>query len=151
MAKHYSQYSQGEFHPLNKDKYKGSLPIIFRSSWEKALMIYLDNNSSCLTWGSESCVVRYISPIDKRIHRYFIDFTATFKDKTGALQKFYIEIKPKGQLEPPKKTARTKETAYVNAYKTYIVNSAKWKAALDFAKTKGAKFIIITEDQLFRK
>lgn len=145
-----SEFTQGKFNPSNKDKYKGTYPIVYRSSWELMLMQYLDRCIACISWGSESCIVRYISPIDKIVHRYFIDFTATFKDKSGVLQKFYIEVKPKCELSMPVKGPRMKEITFVNRYKTYLVNSAKWKAATEFAKTKGAKFIILTEDQLFR-
>lgn len=145
-----TEYQQGKFNPINSSKYQGIYPIIYRSSWELKLMQYLDKSDACISWGSESCIVRYISPIDRISHRYFIDFTATFKDKNNQIQKFYIEIKPKCELSKPIKTPRMKETTFVNRYKTYLINDAKWKAASEFAKTKGARFIILTEDQLFR-
>ena len=31
---------------------------------------------------------------------------------------------------------------------TYIVNKAKWNSASNFAKSKGLKFVILTEKQL---
>lgn len=138
-------YEQGTFHPVNKNKYHGTRPILYRSSYEKKMMQYLDNCSSCISWKSETVIVRYTSPLDKRIHRYFIDFEATFRNKKGEIQTFLIEVKPKMQVSPPKNKTKT----YEKRMQTYLVNSAKWDAAKKWAEEKGKKFIIITENELF--
>ena len=43
MAKN---YVQGIYEPLNKNKYKGSTPIIYRSSLEKRIFYLLDSNKN---------------------------------------------------------------------------------------------------------
>ena len=51
------------------------------------------------------------------------------------------------QCSPPKfKGRRTKR--YLAEEKAYVVNSAKWKAAEEYAKDRGQKFVILTEDEL---
>lgn len=147
--KKFQKYQQSVFNPVNKEKYKGSTPIIARSSWELKLMQYLDRNSNCISWGSESAVVRYTNPMDHQIHRYFIDFTAVFRDRHGELKKYYIEVKPYKQTLPPTQTKNKKPSTLLHESETYVKNQAKWKAARDWAKTKDAQFIILTEKELF--
>lgn len=147
----YKRYKQGNFVPQNKDKYKGSFPITFRSSWELALCKYLDLCSACVSWGSESAVVHYMSPIDNQVHKYFIDFTAVFKDRENKLHKYYIEIKPARQLVQPKPSVKKQEKTFLKEQQDYIINTCKWKSAVEWAKTKGAKFVILTEKELFKQ
>ena len=33
-----------------------------------------DLNPDVLKWGSEETVIPYVSPLDNKIHRYFVDF-----------------------------------------------------------------------------
>jgi hypothetical protein len=146
-----SFFEQGKFIPSYKEKYKGTTPIVYRSSWERQLMMFLDRNTACISWGSESSIVPYVSPIDKQLHRYFIDFVAVFRDKFGADNKYYIEIKPRKQTIMPKPSPRKKQETYMKEVETFAVNCAKWKAAKEYAKKKSAKFIIITEVELFKK
>lgn len=137
------------FKPSNPDKYTGTYPIISRSSWELAAMRYFDKCSSCLSWGSESAVVRYYDPVKQKTRRYFIDFTAVFKTKDGSIKKFIIEIKPSRQCEPPKPSKRKKAKTLLNEANTYRTNLAKWEAANKWAKSKGYIFLILTEKDLF--
>ena len=66
---------QGKFKPKNPSKYKGDpTNIVYRSSWELKLMMYLDTHPNVLKWGSEEIVIPYESPVDGRMHRYFPDF-----------------------------------------------------------------------------
>jgi hypothetical protein len=146
--KKYSRYKQGSFTPQNKEKYKGTYPVIYRSSWELAAFRWLDLNPKCISWGSESAVVSYI--LNGKQHRYFIDVTATFKTRDG-VKKFYIEIKPYKQTIEPKPSPRKKQKTFLQEKSMFIKNKAKWEAATKFAKRKGAEFIILTEKQLFRK
>ena len=82
-----------------------------------------------------------------RDSRYFIDFTITIKDRHDQLNTYLVEIKPKVQTQPPKfKGRRTKR--YLTEKKAYIINTAKWKAAEQYALDRGQKFIIINEDDL---
>lgn len=142
------EYSQGKFVPRNPDKYVGDVSnIVYRSSWEKKCMIYFDNNPGILKWSSEETIVPYISPVDGRPHRYFIDFTVMFKTKSGEIKRAIVEIKPKAQTVPPVKRKNTQR--YITEVKTYSVNQAKWKYASEWAKRNNFEFMILTEDHLF--
>jgi hypothetical protein len=137
------------FHPVYKEKYKGTYPIVSRSSWETKAMQYFDKASKCISWASESAVVRYYDPVKGKDRRYFIDFTATFETRAGEIKKFYIEVKPYRQTLQPKPTKRKKQKTFLNECNTYKTNVAKWESATAWAKSKGATFIIITEKELF--
>ena len=55
----------GRYIPTNPDKYKGNpMKIIYRSLWERRLMVYCDKKTSVLEWGSEEIVIPYYSPLD---------------------------------------------------------------------------------------
>ena len=66
---------RGRYIPKNPDKYRGDRSnIIYRSSWERKLMVYCDITEAVIEWGSEEVIIPYLSPVDNRIHRYFPDF-----------------------------------------------------------------------------
>jgi hypothetical protein len=148
-----NKYDQGQFHPRRVEKYKGKLPIIYRSSWEKKFCSFCDNTPQVIAWGSESVVIRYNDPSRKNTsHRYFIDFNMTVKTKDGSLQKFIVEVKPFKETQKPVLSARRKPATMKRELETYIRNQAKWKAATEWAKQKGGtKFIVITEKDLFQQ
>jgi hypothetical protein len=134
--------------PVNYSKYRGDInDIVARSSWEVKFMNWCDQNESVLEWGSEVVIIPYISPVDKRPHRYFVDFFIKVKDKNGDIKKYLIEIKPKRYTMPPpiphKKTKKFIEEVF-----QYGVNEAKWKAADSFCTERGWKFLVLTEDHL---
>ncbi|HET8687567.1 MAG TPA: TnsA endonuclease N-terminal domain-containing protein [Methanosarcina sp.] len=137
-----------KFKPKFPKKYKGDPTNIFcRSSWEKMVMLWLDNHTSCIEWSSEQIIIPYFSPVDEKMHRYFVDFSATFKYKDGSVKKFLIEVKPHKQtLQPVKGNKKTK--TFLTEAATYAVNQAKWKAAEKYAAERGMKFIKITEYEL---
>jgi len=142
-----SKYRQGSFTPRFPEKYKGSFPIIFRSSWELKFQKWADANPNVLSWGSESIVIPYQNPLTGRVSRYFVDFNITMRDKNGELKKFLIEVKPHSQTLPPvQKNKKTKSLLYQQA--EYVKNQAKWTAAKAFCEAKGSTFVIITEKQL---
>ena len=142
-----SKFRQGVFSPQHKEKYKGSFPILYRSSWECKAMRFFDLNPNVLSWGSESIVIPYQNPLTGRVSRYFVDFNITMLDKNGELKKFLIEIKPSSQTVPPvQKNRKTKSLMRQQA--EYIKNQAKWQAARSFCEAKGSTFVIITEKQL---
>ena len=37
-------YVQGQYKPINPEKYVGTYPIVFRSSWEHKVMVLFDTN-----------------------------------------------------------------------------------------------------------
>lgn len=148
MAKYY----QGKFKPRNPKKYMGNpANIIYRSSWELKLMVWLDTHSKITQWGSEEIVIPYRNPIDGKVHRYFTDFVVKQKDKQGKIKTSLIEVKPKIQTRPPvsattKKGKPTKK--FIKEVMTWGMNEAKWKAAQEFCLDRGWEFKIFTEDHL---
>ncbi len=145
------EYLQGKFTPRNPQKYVGDVTNIqFRSSWERKLMIRFDEDSSFLKWTSEEFVIPYISPVDGKPHRYFVDFAVEYKTKDNVVKKALVEVKPKDQTKPPVKPKRVTKY-FMESVETYAVNQAKWDAATKWCKTKGWDFIIITEEHLFGK
>lgn len=143
-----SKTYKGKFTPTNPEKYVGDVNnIIYRSSWERAYFRYCDTHSNILNWNSEGVVVPYLSPLDNRMHRYYIDVWVRFKRVDGSIGTKIIEIKPAKETRPPK--PRKKMTPrYKREIETWIRNSAKWEAAEKFAKSKGTEFIKLTENEL---
>lgn len=141
-------YKQGIFKPKNQHKYVGDLHnIIYRSSWEYIFLKWCDTNASVINYSSEEIIIPYRSPIDGQIHRYFVDFKINIVDKNKNLQTYLVEIKPDIQTKPPVKGNKRKQT-YINECSTYAVNSAKWNAAIEYAKDRNWKFIIFNEYHL---
>jgi hypothetical protein len=143
---------QGVFRARNPKKYKGDpTNIIYRSRWELKLMAHLDEHPDVLEWSSEEVVIPYISPIDGRRHRYFVDFFVKKKNRDGKVESVLIEVKPFAQTQPPTvmETRSSKPTRrYIREVMTWGINSAKWKAASEYCKDRNWKFIIMTEKEL---
>ena len=139
---------KGFFRPKNPQKYMGDpRNIIYRSRWELKLMMYLDDHRDVIKWGSEEVVVPYRSPIDGRVHRYFVDFVVTKINKEGKRETSLIEVKPAAQTKPPERqTKKTKR--YLTEVMTWGVNEAKWNAAREFCEDRGWTFHIFTEKEL---
>jgi hypothetical protein len=139
---------KGYFKPKNPQKYKGDpTNIIYRSSWELKLMLYLDRHKDILFWQSEEISIPYRSPIDNRIHRYFPDFLVTKINKEGKKETALIEVKPFDQTRQPKRQEKLTKK-YITEVKTWGVNEAKWKAANEYCKDRGWSFHIFTEREL---
>ena len=129
---------KGKWKPKNIHKYNGDpTKITYRSLWERNAFRYLDKHPAVKWWNSEETIVPYICGTDRKPHRYFIDLTIRFVDGTTVL----VEIKPKKQTQPPKRKS-------INESLTYIKNTSKWKYAKRYAKDRGWKFEIWTEDTL---
>ena len=139
-----------------KSRYKPEFPvkyagnsgnIICRSSWENEFCHYCDTSNNILEWASEEFYIKYISPVDNRLHRYYPDFLIKVKESNGSIKTYVIEVKPKKQTRPPKK--RKKVTlSYLYECKTYAVNTSKWAAAKEFCNDRKWEFKIITEQEL---
>ena len=146
MAK--KSYIQGTYNLKNPDKYKGSLPVVYRSSWEKRVFYFLDTNKHIISWGSESIIIPYVYKVDNKPHRYFVDINFTVKTKSGELKRYIIEIKPYDQTIPPKQPKRKTQKAIMNYNQKlleYQKNQDKWEAASKWAKKNGYIFEIWTE------
>ena len=139
---------KGRYRPSNPKKYKGNPSnIIYRSLWERKFMVYCDNHTKILEWGSEEIALPYRSPVDNKIHRYYPDFYIKVREQNGKIKRYIIEIKPKRQtVEPKMKKRKTK--GYIYEVYEYARNQAKWKAAEEFCKDRMWEFKVLTEDEL---
>lgn len=144
----YTKTYKGKFRTKNPAKYKGDINnIVYRSLWELRFMKWCDTNPSVEEWGSETIIVPYISPLDRKVHRYFVDFYMKIKDKNGKIEKYLIEIKPERFTKPPE-IPQKKTKRFIDEVFQYGVNEAKWKAAFEFCEDRNMKFIILTEKDL---
>ena len=139
---------RGKFKPRNPKKYVGDpTKITYRSGLELKFMNYLDKHSDVISWGSETVVIPYRSPIDKKFHRYFMDFIIQFKKPDGVVETMLVEVKPKSQTRPPKKPSRVTRR-FLNEVRTWGVNEAKWMATHEYVQKRGWKFMIMTEQEI---
>lgn len=139
---------KGRFSPKNPEKYKGDpTNIIYRSLWERKVMVYLDENPNVIEWNSEEIIIPYISPVDNRPHRYFPDFWVRARSKDGLTKTMLLEVKPKAQTKEPKKKSKVTKK-YITEVMTWGVNQAKWKYAQEYCLDRGWEFKILTEDEL---
>ena len=131
------RYKQGYINPLSCKKLFPGLKhdkIIYRSSYEKTFIQWLEQSNKIKFWGSECIKIPYISTIDKKTHNYYPDY---FVETTDG-ECYVIEVKPYNQTKKP-----VNENGW--AAKEYVRNSCKWRAALEYCDYKGFKFKIITE------
>lgn len=132
----------------NPDKYVGNPNDIWiRSSYERKFMRWCDLNESVLKWGSEIYPIDYYYQVDKKIHRYFIDFFVQLKTQSGNIQNLAIEIKPYTQTQKPVR-GKKRESTFINECLTYQKNSDKWTAAKLWAEQNNFTFQILTEREL---
>ena len=145
----YSQNTyKGRYKVNNPLKYTGDhTNVIYRSFWEFKFMKYCDLSPTVLEWGSEEVVIPYLSPVDGKVHRYFVDFYMKVQEQSGKISRYLIEIKPFKFTQPPTQPKR-KTQQYINEVFQYGVNQAKWKYATAFCQERGWKFEIITEKEL---
>lgn len=148
--KKYSKYKQGMYKPTNPKKYIGYGKPTYRSSWELKFFRWCDHNTRVVKWASESTIIPYISPVDKKAHRYFVDNTVHIQEG-NKITKYIIEIKPRKQTVKPTVHGNKKESTLLYENMTYAVNMAKWEAAAKWCKKRGYKFQILTEKHLFGK
>ena len=139
---------KSKYKPRNPRKYKGNPNnIVCRSNWEKKFCQWCDTNENILLWASEEFSIPYVSPLDRRVHKYYPDFLIKVQEGGGAIRDYVIEVKPKRQCIPPKRKSKVTKS-YIYEAKTYEVNKAKWRAAEDWCKDRRLTFKVITEDEL---
>jgi hypothetical protein len=139
----------GKYNVKNKSKYMGDVTnVVYRSLWERRVMVFFDKNDTILEWSSEEVVIPYISKLDGKRHRYFVDFKVKFRDvRDGIIKTALVEVKPKKQTLPPKiKKRRTKR--YLNEVKTWVTNQSKWEYAIEYCKERDWQWWLWTEDTL---
>jgi len=140
-------YKQGVYHPVHREKYIGNRIPEYRSSWELKFCQWCDKNTNVLEWGSESIIIPYKSPVDGKVHRYYVDNIITLKEGSNVVR-YLVEIKPHKQTQPPVVSKRKKQSTILYEKATYAVNQAKWDAARQYAKQRNINFIILTENEL---
>lgn len=142
---------KGRYKPINPSKYKGDpTNIIYRSLWERQFMKKCDTTATILEWSSEEIIVNYFSPIDQRVHRYFVDFWIKVQEPDGSVKCKLIEIKPHKQTIEPKPTKKITKK-YITEVKNWIINKNKWDAARAYCEKQQWEFLILTENHLFKK
>lgn len=139
------RFKQGVYKPQYGDKFIGEYAI-YRSGLELKFMKFCDNNPNIIQWGSENVIVPYRSPVDNKMHRYFVDNFVVIKEGQE-IKRYLVEVKPSGQTMPPT-TKYRKKSNLVYEQVQWTVNQAKWSAAKEYSKRKGYDFIIITEKEL---
>lgn len=141
---------KGIFVPSHPEKYQGDVKnIVYRSKLEFKYYTYFDRHPSILKWASEEkdMIVKYISPVDNKYHRYFIDAWVKLKNKKDEIKEYLIEIKPFVFTVPPIAPAR-KTKGFMETVMTWGINNAKWESARKYAKKRGIEFIILTEKDI---
>jgi predicted AlkP superfamily pyrophosphatase or phosphodiesterase len=109
-------------------------------------MKWLDDNPNVIWWGSEEIIIKYRSPLDQKIHRYFPDFIVRLKQKNDTESTVVIEIKPHKQTIKP--VQKRKTNRFLQEAATYAVNQEKWRAADLFCKEHGWQFKVLTEKDI---
>lgn len=163
-----SRFHQGYYIPKHPEKCLSS-ENIYRSSWEASFMRWLDDNPDIVRWASEPIGVKYLNPIANlkyckennmdpndprnwKLCTYYVDIWYEVRQKDGSVKKVFGEIKPWSQTQKPKplyEGASLKEhRRYCKEANDYLVNMAKWKAAIREFTSKGCEFIVITEKTL---
>lgn len=138
---------RGKYVPTNRDKYIGDVTKIrYLSSWELKMFVWCDKSPKVVRWNSEDFIVKYLSPIDNRIHRYLIDVYVEVLQLDGSIQRKLLEIKPAKECKPPRKSKNMAH--YYKALRTWKVNEAKWASARHVAEMNNMTFHLITEKEL---
>lgn len=160
-------YNQGNYIPKFKDKViklNTNGGVYFRSSWERKIMHWLDNNSSITKWGAECLRIPYqMTHFDRgdtkiKEHCYYPDFYYEMRLADGRLKQVVVEVKPmkeykmvqdltEGRLNVPENGLK-KLKNFEYDIKQAQKNRDKWQAMISWCDKKGYEFIIITEQHL---
>lgn len=148
---HNSKAKSGYYKLINPDKYKGNpSEVVYRSSWEKKVMIYCDLNPGVIRWESEPYRVPYVDFYGKT-RNYIPDFylETVNINNPSYINKFILEIKPEKEThepEIPKGYITPKQLKNIEySYSVWIKNKHKWAYALEWCKKRDFIFKIITE------
>jgi len=139
---------QGKYHPRCPNKYTGNKDnIVYRSSWERVMMVWLDNRDDVIRWSSEELAIPYFDPVTSKVRRYFPDFVFTIRKRDGIEKTIIAEVKP--YMETFLRTKPSKSTrSFLFESATFAKNTAKWNAADKFCQDNGWEFKLITEYDL---
>ena len=140
-----ARFAQGKFRLKFPEKYSGTRMPTYRSSWEYTFMKFCDEHPSVSQWASEAVKIPYRNPLTGKQTIYVPDFFIQYKTKKGKNMVELIEVKPDNQT--------IKENLGKSRHNQlhYVLNQAKWEAASKYAKSKGIKFRVITEKDMFHQ
>ncbi len=112
-------------------------------------MVSLDTHPNVIGWSSENVVVPYYYPLDKKWHRYIVDFFVKYQKKDGSVQNTLIEVKPQKFCVSPKlsKTGKKTRRFYAETF-IFAKNQSKWEAAEKYAKERKWDFKVLTEHDI---
>ena len=110
-----------------------------------AFMKFCDENPAIQSWASEAVKIPYRNPFTGKHTIYVPDFFIQYKNKNGSNLVELIEVKPDNQA--------FKESLGKSKHNQmhYVLNQAKWNAANAYAKSKGIRFRVITEKDMFHQ
>ena len=134
--------NKGPFNPQYPQKYTGTYPIIYRSSWELEFMRYCDMHPGVMEWASEPQKIPYKNPLNGKQTVYIPDFLVTYMSTGGKTSTKLIEIKPLHEA-----SASHARSSMDVAIRTK--NEAKWGAATQWAARRGIDFLVLTESELY--
>jgi hypothetical protein len=140
------KFKQGLFKPKNRQKYIGKEDPVYRSGWELKFFRWADDNPNVVEWASEAIIIPYVSPIDRKVHRYYTDGVVAIKEG-NIIKKYIIEIKPRSQTVLPVK-GRKRMSTMIYETARFAQNQAKWDAAKKWCEKYGYSFLILTEKEL---
>lgn len=139
-----TKQAQGVYNITNIKKYASRNPPIFRSSWERDVMVSLDLNPAVIEWSVEPFSIPYHCPIDDKTKQYWPDFYVRYIGADGKEHAQIIEVKPHKQCYM--QLAKSKKDKMIVS-----INQSKWAFALEFCKKNGLEFKLITEKDLYKK
>lgn len=140
---------QGKFRPRHPEKYLGNYGnILYRSSWELKVMQWCDQSEQIIAWQSEERRVPYYDPVAKKRRTYYPDFYIRYRRNDGIIVEELVEVKPAKQVKGPPQNPKRRTRAWMNEVRTYVTNTAKWKAAAEYCEDRGYNFRLITEKEI---
>ena len=147
------RYKGGQINPASCHKLYESQrmkPIIYRSSYERDFIYWLERSPKVVHWGSECIGINYVNLQDGKHHTYYPDYVMDVyndqNDPSKGISTMLVEIKPYNQTRPPDPTLPRDSYAWVE----YVRNISKWRAAAEFAKENNMFFKIFTERTISR-
>jgi hypothetical protein len=161
------RFHQGVYIPKNKDKVvklNSQGGLVYRSSWEKTFMIWLDNKTDITRWGAECISIPYQKThyfgedLKIKTHTYYSDFYYEQTRPDGTKRRVVVEVKPlkefnmvialqEGRLTVPDDNMKKLKNFEYDLKMAYT-NQQKWNTMIEWCKIKGYEFIIITEDHI---
>lgn len=137
------KFAQSFYSIKNPEKYIGTKDPYYRSGWELTFMTFCDNNPAIEQWASEPVKIPYRDPLTGKQSVYVPDFLIKYINKNRQGHVEMIEIKPANQ----QLIEKVGKNPYNQAQ--FVKNMAKWEAANIWCKSRGIKFRVINETDIF--